>query len=247
MVSTARARGADPTVYPVEERVGEDIIQRWIVELFRPLLERWLGERGQRAFVGADQFIYWKQHDPHKRVAPDVYVLPGVDPTTHVPSWKIWETGISPSFALEVVSKDWEKDYAQAPTAYEPTGVRELVLFDPMYETRAEGLLFQVYRRTARRGLVRVDVTNGDRIRSKVLGCWLRSVGTERMIRLRIGSGPAGNELFPTAEEQERAEKDRERAEKDRERAEKEGLLTKVAAMEQELARLKAKGRTGRR
>jgi hypothetical protein len=173
-----------------------------------------------------------------------VYVLPGVDPTTHVASWKVWETGISPSFALEVVSKDWEEDYARAPTAYESTGVRELVLFDPMYETRTEGLLFQVYRRTARRGLVRVDVTNGDRIRSKVLGCWLRSVGSEQMIRLRIGSGPAANELFPTAEEQERAEKDRERAEK-------EGLLTKVAAMEQELALLttgsKAKGRTGRR
>jgi hypothetical protein len=70
----------DPTIYPVEERVGEDMLQRWIMELLRPLLQSWLTRRGTTTFVGADQFIYWRQHDPHARVAPDIYVLPGVDP-----------------------------------------------------------------------------------------------------------------------------------------------------------------------
>jgi len=50
--------------------VGEDILQRWIIELLRPLLQRWLDDRHVVAFVGADQFVYWKQHDPHKRVGP---------------------------------------------------------------------------------------------------------------------------------------------------------------------------------
>jgi hypothetical protein len=68
--------------------VGEDILQRWIIELLRPLLQRWLEQRRVKAFVGVDQFVYWKQHDPHKRVAPDLYVLPGVSPTTWVRSWK---------------------------------------------------------------------------------------------------------------------------------------------------------------
>ncbi|HEY2409983.1 MAG TPA: Uma2 family endonuclease, partial [Polyangiaceae bacterium] len=67
---------ADPTIYPVMEKMGEDILHRWIVELLRPLVARWLESRGIQALVGADQFIYFKQHDPHQRISPDVYVLP---------------------------------------------------------------------------------------------------------------------------------------------------------------------------
>jgi len=89
-VSGKAASGFDPTVYPVEEKGGEDLLQRWIVELLRPLLERWLSSRGVQALVGADQFIYYRQHMPTQRVSPDIYVLPGVSPTTRVTSWKIW-------------------------------------------------------------------------------------------------------------------------------------------------------------
>jgi hypothetical protein len=72
-MSSVAPAADDRTVYPVEERVGEDILQRWIVELLRPLLQRWFDERGQLALVGADQFIYFKQFDAHERVSPDVY------------------------------------------------------------------------------------------------------------------------------------------------------------------------------
>ncbi len=105
--SARSARPHDPTVYPVEEKLGEDI-------------QRWLGQRRIEAFVGADQFVYWKQYDPHKRVAPDLYVLPDVSPTTWVRSWKTWETGIAPSFCLEIVSSDWEKDYTETPPTMTP-------------------------------------------------------------------------------------------------------------------------------
>ncbi len=39
MSSTALA-AEDGAVYPVEERVGEDIIHRWMIERLRPLIER---------------------------------------------------------------------------------------------------------------------------------------------------------------------------------------------------------------
>jgi hypothetical protein len=253
-----RQRSIDPTVYPVEEKVGEDILQTWIVEVFRPLLERYLTNRGVRAFVGADQFIYYRQFEPTERFAPDVYVLPGLAPDTHVSAWKIWETGLAPSFCLEVVSKEWEKDYVEAPMNCKVAGVTELVIFDPHFKRRPrhEGLLFQVYRRVPRKGFVRVDVTNEYRVRSKTLGCWLRAVGSGRMMRLRIGTGPRGDELLPTAEEQERYEraekeqaraekeheriqKEHERAEKEHERAEKERALARVAELERELAALR--------
>src|SRR5690349_6310210 len=87
----------DPTFYPVEEKAGEDSLQTLIVELARPLIERWFASLGTPTFVGADQFIYYRQHDPTKVVAPDVYVLPGVPPGRRVRSWKVWKTGIVPS------------------------------------------------------------------------------------------------------------------------------------------------------
>lgn len=201
----AAARGAlasaDPTIYPVEERVGEDMLQRRIVELLRPLIERWLTHRGVRALVGADQFIYYQQYNPHARVAPDVYVLPGVAPDAAVPSWKVWETGIVPSFALEVVSRDWEKDYAEAPERYAALGVEELVLFDPQYTARRDGIRFQRFRRPAHAGLQLAERTDADRVASEVLGCIIRAVGVDQALRLRLALPPDGTELFPTAEE----------------------------------------------
>ncbi len=81
-------------------------------------------------------------------------------------------------------------------------GVQELVIFDPEYRNApSDRLLFQVYRRLPKRGLVRVEATNDDRVRSRVLGCHLRAVGTDLdTVRLRHGIGDV---LFPTAEEAE--------------------------------------------
>jgi hypothetical protein len=217
--STARRKTADPTVYPEEERVGESMLQRWIVELLRPLLEWWLNvRRGRKAFVGADQFIYWRQHDAHARVAPDVYVLPGVAPQTPVRTWKIWIDRVVPSFALEIVSEDWEKDYYEAPLRYDELGAGELVIFDPFFERRAEGVRWQIYRRVGKRGLVRVEATNAERVRSRALGCWLREVGEGESLRLRLAEGPHGEQLVPT---------------------ETEAALARLAEVEKELSRLR--------
>ncbi len=229
--SAARNRSSDPTIYPEEERVGEDMLQRWILELLRPLLQGWLTRRGVKAFVGADQFIYWRQHDPHARIAPDLYVLPGVDPRTRVRAWKLWQDRVVPSFALEVVSQDWEKDYTEAPARYRELGVPEVMIFDAGCDEHPDGVRWQVFRRVGKRGLVRVEANRADRVRSKVLGCWLRAVGEGRDTRLRIAVGPRGEELVPTAEEEERAAK--------------EAALAQVKALQAELHRLR--GRRPRR
>ncbi|MFO0548240.1 MAG: Uma2 family endonuclease [Polyangiaceae bacterium] len=265
-----RAR-EDVTVYPVEEKVGEDFLQRLIVELLRPMVERWLAEQGVVALTGADQFVYFRRGDTRKRVAPDVFVLPGVRPGRRVRSWKTWEEGIVPSFALEVVSLDVDKDYIDAPTLYRELGVKELVVFDPDYEAEPGRYRFQVFRLSKSRGVVR-EVTNEDRVRSKTLGCWIRATGVGETTRLRLATGPHGDALVPTdaeerehertekeaeraakeheraekereraAKEHERAEKERERAAKEAERAEKERERARRIALEEELARLKAR------
>lgn len=220
----------DGTVYPVEERVGEELLQRWIMEILRPLIERWLKERGVTALTGADQFIYFRRGDTRGRVAPDVYVLPGVRPNRRIKSWKTWIEGIVPSFALEVVSNDVDKDYIDAPALYRELGIEELVIFDPHFEDEPDRFRFQIYRQVGKRGLVRAAVTNEDRVRSRVLGCWLRVVGAGEDMRLRLATGSSGDELFPT-------EAERERAEKERERAARIAAEAEVARLRQELAK----------
>jgi hypothetical protein len=219
----------DPTVYPVKEKVGEDLLQRWIVELLRPLIDRWLHHRGVRALVGADQFIYYRQHTPTERVAPDIYVLPGVRPDTRVTAWKTWEQGIVPSFALEIVSKDWEKDYVEAPARYREAGVGELIIFDPAPARHPERMAWQIFRRVRNRHLARVEASSDDRVRTRALGCYLRAVGAGDEVRLRVATGPRGDDVFPTAEEAERAAK--------------EAALQRIAALEGQLRKRRTRSR----
>ena len=217
MPSTAqRSDDIDPTVYPVEDDVGEDLLQTLILEMLRPLIVALFAMRGKRALVGADQYIYWEKHNPLKAVAPDIYVLRGVDPRTRVKSWKVWETGVVPSFALEVMSDDERKDVEGSPERYSELGVKEVVVFDPEPQRRSEGVRFRVFRRVGKRGLVLVEATNEDRVRSKQLDAWLCAVGDGDEVRLRVGLGPNGDDLLPT--EAERAEMEAERAEMEAER-----------------------------
>jgi Uma2 family endonuclease len=210
----------DRTVYPIEDDMGEGSLQRFISELLRMLVERWLEAQGKRAFVGADQYFYWEQHNPRECVAPDVYVLPGVAPGTAMGAWKVWETGCVPSFALEVVSQNVDKDYLTSPAKYGRLGAEELVVFDPDYVLSPTRFRFQVFRKS-KRGLVRVEATNADRVKSKILGCHLRAVGVGDNRRVRIGTGFNGETLLPTdAEAREQAEAEREQAEAGREQAE---------------------------
>lgn len=224
--SAPKSDRRDITVYPTEEKVGEDLLQRHIVELLRPLIERYLAAKGTKALTGADQFIYFRRGDIRGRVAPDVFVLPGVRPDRVILSWKTWQEKVVPTFALEVVSLDIDKDYIEAPALCRELGVRELVIFDPDFEQDTERYRFQVYRQVGSRGMVRVSVTNEDRVPSRVLGCLLRAVGNGETTRLRLATGASGDVLFPTEAESERAEKERERT----------GRL----AAEEELERLRA-------
>lgn len=110
-------------------------------------------------------------------------------------------------------------------------GVRELVVFDGRApkKRQPERVRWQVYRRVGKRGLVRVEATNADRVESKVLGAWLREVGSRGSLRVRIGTGPRGERLVPTAEEALAAERDTERAARARLEAENEPLRAQLS------------------
>jgi Uma2 family endonuclease len=198
----------DTTFYPVDDDMGEGLLHRDIADVLRFLLQRYLTQQGQVARVGANQFIYWEQFHPEVTLAPDVYVLPGVTPETTLENWKVWETGIVPSFAFEVVSKYPKKDYEEILPRYGELGVPEVIVFDHRGgRPRSKRVRWQVYRRIGKRGLVLVEKSNADRVRSKALGCWLRMVGEDSQVRVRVGTGSEGDTLFPTeAEEIEHAD-----------------------------------------
>jgi len=198
---SAAAKRRPAVVYPETDRMGEHELQRLIAELLRPMLARYLAERGVVAHAGADTFLYYAEGDPTKRVAPDVYVLPAVPQQLAVPSYKLWQVP-PPSFALEFVTSDALKDYVEAPVAYAALGCSELVLFDPEARvTSKRRKKFTVFRRLAR-GFLQVDATHEDRVRSRALGCWLRAVGAGAELRVRLATGARGDNLVPTDEEE---------------------------------------------
>jgi Uma2 family endonuclease len=233
----------DPTFYPVDDDMPESTLQREISEVLRPLLQRFLTQQGIVARVGASQFIYWVQGDPRISVGPDFYVLPGIQPGTEYECWKVWETGVVPSFALEIVSRLVKKDYVDVIARYADLGVPEVIIFDPKAgRASSKRVRWQVFHRIKSRGLVRVEVSNEDRVKSKQLGCWLRVVGKGSSLRVRVATGPKGEDLFPSAEEEAdaraRAENQaRARAEEARARAEAEAAEARARAEAETAAR----------
>ena len=127
-----------------------------------------------------------------------------------------------PAFALEVVSSDWLKDYAEAPLRYQRLGTSELIIFDPYFAERRDGARFQRYARSEEGVLTLADRADGDRIHSQTLGCFLRIIGAAHTQRLRLALAPNGHDLYPTAEEAERAAK--------------EAALARIAELEEELS-----------
>ncbi len=229
--------------YPAEDDVPETLLHLRIRTLLYELVRRYLAQQGVEALTGSEQFVYWVEGNPQRALAPDLYVVRDVPADYDVRSWQTWREGKVPDLAIEIVSDDVGKDYEIGPVRYAEAGVEELVIFDPL--DGPGRIRWQVYVRDARGDLVRTLSTDADRVPCRVLGCHLRWVeGEDGLPRVRLGVGPEGETLVPSAEEAEafeRAEKDRERADKERERADKERERDLRLAAEAELEALRAR------
>ena len=247
----------DPTYYPEEEHLGEDVVQSLIVESFRPLLQRYMDERKVAAFVGADQMIYYTQYDASACVSPDVYVMPGTwgigeDMEGRIGSWKKWECGVVPLFALEIMSSEnkKQKDDRKSPARHDTLGTKELIVLDPYADKSfrmRRRTRFRIFRRNFRGDLVLVEQTNDTVIWSEALDAHLRVVGHGNLQKLRIATGPNGETLFPTKDEElaQLAEREAQRASLEAQRASLEAQRAdqqarRAAEAEAELAQLRA-------
>ena len=90
--------------------------------------------RNPDVFVGGDLLMYYERGDPTRRVAPDVFVIFGV-PDHHRMSYRLWDEGKAPDFALEVASEStWREDLGRKRDLYAKLGIGEYWLFDPQGE-----------------------------------------------------------------------------------------------------------------
>jgi Putative restriction endonuclease len=96
--------------------------------------------QGQQATVLGNQFLYYEQDNPSKRVAPDVFVIFDVEPGGR-DNYKIWEEGSVPSIAFEMTSPSTKKeDDGPKKLLYAQIGIQEYWQFDPKGEWITEQL-----------------------------------------------------------------------------------------------------------
>jgi Uma2 family endonuclease len=85
-------------------------------------------------YVSGDLFLYYVQGDASKSVAPDIFVVFGVDKKKR-DTYLLWKEGVAPSFVLELSSKSTrQRDTGVKKDLYARLGVTEYYLFDPRSE-----------------------------------------------------------------------------------------------------------------
>jgi Uma2 family endonuclease len=91
--------------------------------------------KSRRAYVAGNLFIYFEEGNPKAVVAPDVFVIMGVQQRRRR-TYRAWEEGMRlPDVVIELTSKKTHTvDQSTKPELYARLGVRELFLFDPYGE-----------------------------------------------------------------------------------------------------------------
>lgn len=145
-------------------------------------------------YVSGNLFIYYKKGVPDAVVAPDVFVVKGVEKKKRK-SYKVWEEGNKvPELVLEVTSKGTQyTDETDKPRKYQELGVAEYFQYDPtgdylQPQLKGSRLMSGSYQPIAPT-LLPDGVLS---IRSEALGLDLRLIGKE----LRLIDPQTGKKLL---------------------------------------------------
>jgi len=224
-------RAAVPVHFPEAESVPETGVHLRVRTALWSMLRLALGDR---AMVGSNQFLYWDPTNPKQCLAPDVLVWFGA-PDRPFPSWKVWERG-APHLAIEVISDHDTRDrpWARKVAAYQRSGVKELVRFDPADAKNPLRLWDRVEG-----DLVEREVSKHELERSDLLGLyWLVEPAPDLGRVLRLCRDSAGRERLLCVEEAHVVEACRVEAEARRVEAEARRVAeARVRELEAELAR----------
>lgn len=96
--------------------------------------------------VSGNTFVYYQQGAPQRFVAPDCYVAFGVD-VDHIiyrNTYRVWEMGKAPDFALEIASENTaRRDVNDKPALYASIGFGEYWLYDATADSKYYGAPLQ--------------------------------------------------------------------------------------------------------
>ena len=196
------APAAVPIHYPSSDGkpMAENDAQRSAITYGIGALSRHFGDRPD-VYVSGDLLIYYEEGDPRVSIAPDVFVVFGVEKRRR-PNYRLWEEGRAPAFVIEVASPStWRDDVGWKRSVYARLGVREYWRYDPAGEhlpARLQG------ERLTRAGYVRQPAETAPdgtlTLRSRTLGLELRAAPGREM---RFRDPATGAELRSHDEEAE--------------------------------------------
>ncbi len=118
--------------YPgeVEDAMPEGNWARWLATYLVETILRVVSASG-RDSAYANLPIYYVKGDPGKHVSPDAFYLRDVPFDPHRISYRLWESGIPPRVAFEILSRGSEiKDRETNRRIYEQLGIAEYYWFD---------------------------------------------------------------------------------------------------------------------
>ena len=228
------ARAAAPVHYPSSDGkpMAENDAQRNAIMYGISALTRHFRDR-RDVYVSGDLLIYYEEGNPRVSIAPDVFVVFGVEKRERL-NYKLWEEGRAPAFVLEVASPStWREDLGRKRSIYARLGVREYWQYDPLgahLPARLQG------ERLTRSGYVRqpaaTALDGALTLLSATLGLELRATPGREM---RFRDPATGDDLRSHDEEAEGR-----LAEAAARQAEAEGRLAETAARQAEAAARRA-------
>ena len=180
--------------------------------------------------VAADLGVYFERGNRRALLVPDFMIAVDVDGRGNRHSFKVWDEGRVPDLALEILSpKTWRRDLRVKPDLYRDLGVREYWTVDVV------GLVARsiVGRQLIDGDYAEIRAAPSGGYPSEVLGLELHRVAG----KLRLRESVTGEFLPDHTELTERYQEATAKA--SREAAARRDAEARVAALEEELRRLK--------
>ncbi len=221
-----------PVRYPSSDgkpMAESDVHRRLLNDVIERLIERYSSRTD--VYVSGNLLVYYKAGDPRKVLAPDGFVVFGVENKMR-PIFKTWRERAVPSVVFEFTSKSTKnEDLKKKFKIYRDVWkVEEYFLFDPLGEYLHPSLLGY---RLAEEEFVPIRANDG-KLNSDRLGITLEAEGE----RLKMRDLVTGKPLLTRAEAE--AERQREKALKEAHRAEKSEAKAETARDRAEAERVRA-------
>ncbi len=202
-------------------------------------------EIDEHIFVGIDTFIYYREGDRTKVVAPDIYIVLGASKFPKRRSFYTWSEGTAPSVVFEFLSDSTahQDRHEKVPLYLLDIGVQEYFIHQPDLERPAE---CRGWRRGTSGDIVEIAPDAEGGLFSETLNLyfhWKEDAVTEvRLLRPYLPDGTPittsleEKALKETAQEERKTAEEQRKAAEERLREEQERRQTAEA----ELARLRA-------